>query len=192
MKEVIDKIALPSGRIVEYIIRRSKKARRERLTMYEDGQLVAVIPWSRSFSSGSSLITEKISWIERNVKQFEKTPRISLPKVSKQDLPEYLKKARLIVEERVSFFNQYYGYRFNKIFVKNHSAQWGSCSSNKNLNFNYKLMFLPDKLIDYIVVHEICHLKQLNHSKKFWDLIEETIPDFKERESLLSLYIVRH
>lgn len=182
---------MPSGRTVEYMIRKSRKARRESLTMYEDGQLVAVIPWYRSYSVARVLVSEKTKWIERNVRQIDSSPRISLPKISKQVLPVYMKTARDLVEQRILYFNQYYKYHYNTIRIKNQSAQWGSCSSKRNLNFNFKLMFLPTELLDYVVVHELCHLKQLNHSKKFWDLVELTIPDYREREKKLGLYIVR-
>ena len=68
---------------------------------------------------------------------------------------------------------------FNKIFIKNQKTRWGSCSSAKNLNFNYKILFLPYDLAEYLVVHELCHLEHMNHSKDYWNLVEYVLPNYK-------------
>lgn len=88
--------------------------------------------------------------------------------------------ARELIEGRLEYFNKQYGFGYNKIFIRNQKTRWGSCSSRKNLNFNYKLLFLPARLRDYVIVHEICHLKELNHSHKFWYLVERAFPDYKD------------
>lgn len=89
--------------------------------------------------------------------------------------------ARAIIHERLDHFNRHYQYSWNRVAIRNTRRSWGSCSSLKNLNFSYKLLFLPDDLLDYIIVHELCHLKELNHGPAFWALVAETIPDYKER-----------
>jgi len=86
--------------------------------------------------------------------------------------------ARRFVENRVKFFNQFYNFRINRIAIKNTSTRWGSCSSKRNLNFNYKIIYLRQELADYLIVHELCHLGQLNHSKRFWELVKQTIPNY--------------
>ena len=86
--------------------------------------------------------------------------------------------ARRFVENRISYFNKFYNFRINRIAIKNTSARWGSCSSKGNLNFNYKIIYLRPELADYLIVHELCHLGQLNHSKKFWALVKQTIPNY--------------
>ena len=68
----------------------------------------------------------------------------------------------------------------NKINIKNQKTRWGSCTKSKNLNLNYKIIFLPKKHQDYIIVHEMCHLKEFNHSHKFWSLVSKTLPDYLE------------
>ena len=88
--------------------------------------------------------------------------------------------ARRLVHARLEYFNQFYHFEYKKVFIKNAKTKWGSCSSNKNLNFNYKIVHLPPELQDYIVVHELCHLGQLNHSKAFWDLVGEMVPEHRE------------
>lgn len=87
--------------------------------------------------------------------------------------------------KRVEMWSTKLGYSYNNISVKDVSSHWGSCSSNKNLNFNYKLAFLPEELIDYVIVHELCHLVEMNHSPRFWQLVETWIPDYKKRRKML-------
>ncbi|MBI1866469.1 MAG: M48 family metallopeptidase [Candidatus Staskawiczbacteria bacterium] len=89
-------------------------------------------------------------------------------------------KAREIAESRIEYFNCFYKFYFNKIRIKKQKSRWGSCSEKGNLNFNYKIIFLPQKFSDYVFVHELCHIKEFNHSKKFWELVKKTIPDYKE------------
>ena len=97
--------------------------------------------------------------------------------------------ARHLVHKRVSHFLQYYnskhGISVGKIAIRNQRSRWGSCSKKGNLNFNYKLVFLTPAQQDYIIVHEICHIKEFNHAKAFWDLVAETIPDWKKMRSEL-------
>src|SRR3989344_4944712 len=88
--------------------------------------------------------------------------------------------ARALILGKVNHFSGLYGCTLNKIFIKNQRTCWGSCSKKGNLNFNYKILFLPEKAQDYIIVHEVCHLKEFNHSKRFWDLVAKTIPDYLE------------
>jgi predicted metal-dependent hydrolase len=88
--------------------------------------------------------------------------------------------ARVLIHERLAYWNQFYNYEFKRVAIRNQRRCWGSCTSLKNLNFSYKLIFLPPHLLDYIVVHELCHLAELNHGHGFWALVEEQLPDYKE------------
>jgi predicted metal-dependent hydrolase len=88
--------------------------------------------------------------------------------------------ARVLVKRQLEFFNELYKFQYKRISIKNQRARWGSCSKTGNLNFHYKIVLLPANLSNYIIVHELCHLKQFDHSKNFWDLVSKTIPDYKE------------
>lgn len=101
---------------------------------------------------------------------------------------EYLKYkeiARTLVHERLEYFNQFYHFSYNKVFIKNTKTKWGSCSSKRNLNFSYKIALLKPELRDYLIVHELCHLGEMNHGKAFWDLVAQQIPDYKKCHSML-------
>ena len=88
--------------------------------------------------------------------------------------------ARRFVDNRINYFNGFYGFKINRIAIKNAKTRWGSCSSKGNLNFNYKIIYLKSALADYLLVHELCHLGELNHSKRFWLLVSKTIPNYIE------------
>lgn len=98
---------------------------------------------------------------------------------------------RQLVHAKLKHWNQYYGFNYNQVRIKLVSTRWGSCSSKKNLNFNYQILFLPEHLQDYIIVHELCHLKELNHSARFWSLVEQTIPNYRQCVSELKTLHVR-
>ena len=97
---------------------------------------------------------------------------------NKEDYLKYKKEVYSLILKRLDYFNRIYNYKYNKIRIKNQKTRWGSCSSKKNLNFNYKILFLKDYMQDYIIVHELCHLKEMNHSKRFWNLVNKTIPNY--------------
>lgn len=86
--------------------------------------------------------------------------------------------ARKFVLHKVNYFNSFYGFKINRIAIKNTKTRWGSCSSKGNLNFNYKIIFLKPEMADYLIVHELCHLGEFNHSKRFWHLVSKTIPNY--------------
>lgn len=89
--------------------------------------------------------------------------------------------ARTVVSDKLVQWNALYGFSYNRVAIRNTRRNWGSCTSLRNLNFNYKVLFLPEHLQDYIIVHELCHLCELNHGVSFWELVAQTIPDYKAR-----------
>jgi predicted metal-dependent hydrolase len=109
----------------------------------------------------------------------------------KKKIEELRAIARARVEERLVHFNAFYNFSYNDVRIKNVKTRWGSCSTKGNLNFNYKIALLPPHLVDYIIVHELCHLEQMNHSVKFWSLVAKTIPDYRVRRAELRHQAVR-
>ncbi|MBU1255714.1 M48 family metallopeptidase [Patescibacteria group bacterium] len=93
---------------------------------------------------------------------------------------KYKEKSRRFIYERIDYYNQFYNFKINRISVRNQRTRWGSCSGKGNLNFNYRILLLPQYLADYIIVHELCHLKEMNHSFKFWNLVVQVFPNYLE------------
>jgi hypothetical protein len=87
--------------------------------------------------------------------------------------------AREIICARVAYWNEQYQFTYKRIAIKNQRRCWGSCSEHGNLNFNYKIIFLPEELMDYVIVHELCHIAELNHSKVFWSHVAKAVPDYR-------------
>lgn len=96
---------------------------------------------------------------------------------------EYLfhrESARAYVRLLLYRANARYGFSYNRVSIKDQRTRWGSCSEKGNLNFHYRILALPPHLAEYVVAHELCHLAELNHSPRFWDLLAQTIPHYKE------------
>ena len=92
----------------------------------------------------------------------------------------YKEYARAVVHVKLAYWNQLYGFRWRRVAIRNQRTCWGSCSSAKNLNFNYKIAFLPARLQDYLIVHELCHLREFNHSPAFWELVARALPHWPQ------------
>ncbi len=99
--------------------------------------------------------------------------------------PVIIARAKQFILQRLSYYNQFYGFKYNQVSVKNQRSRWGSCSRLGNLNFNYRLWELPTELADYVVVHELCHLQEMNHGPSFWNLVAQTVPDYFDRRRAL-------
>ena len=151
-----------------------------RIAVYCDGNVVVTVPRNFPDSLLNKFITEKKNWIMEKVSNFLKSSVRPLRKSVRGEFKKYKAEVRVLVEERIKYFNQFYGFKYNKINIKNQKTRWGSCSRKGNLNFNYKIIFLDPELRDYIIVHELCHLKEFNHSKNFWSLVAQVLPDYKK------------
>jgi len=97
----------------------------------------------------------------------------------------YRKKAEEVIRDRLEHFNEYYGYHYNRVTMRDQKSRWGSCSRLGNLNFNWRLIMAPIEIIDYVVIHELCHIKEMNHSPRYWALVAQTLPEHKKARKWL-------
>lgn len=161
-----------------YTLKHTARAKRLRITIYRDASVVVTAPKRASTELIERFITEKSSWIQEKREQFLRNP-IQIQKL-KGNYTRDKEIARKIVEAKVAQYNKIYNFPVKKIVIRNQKTRWGSCSRKGNLNFNYKIALIPERLAEYIVVHELCHLGEFNHSKRFWNLVAQTIPEYKE------------
>lgn len=119
--------------------------------------------------------------VNRIVRRRVVRRKVYAPKGKRSEYLKYKEVARELVRNRLEYWNQFYNFKFGRVAIRNTKTRWGSCSKRGNLNFSYKLALLPAHLSDYVIVHELCHLGEFNHSQKFWNLVEEAIPDYKEK-----------
>ncbi len=124
-------------------------------------------------------LESKRKWIETHTQRLSKINPILRTTHTKKEIKVFSENADKLVHTKLEYFNQHYNLEYKKISIKNQKTKWGSCSSSKNLSFNYKIILLPPLLQDYLVVHELCHLKEMNHGTRFWNLVEEKIPNAK-------------
>ena len=117
----------------------------------------------------------------------EDTPFRDISVVAKGVIEKlYKKSAKDHFEKRLEEINKaHYKFRYNKVRVKNQTTRYGSCSSKGNLNFNWKVIMARPEVIDYLLAHELSHLKEMNHSAKFWSLVERACPDYKKHRKWL-------
>ncbi len=162
----------------------------------ESGQVSIRMPLYGSSSVARRLAEEKKDWIlekvflqkqrlqirqaqdEEREQKFTKEQRDALEK-------RYRKAAKEYFPKRADYYAQVLGVHYERIRIAEQKTRWGSCSSKGTLSFNWKLMLAPPKVLDYVVVHELCHLKEMNHSRAFWSLVEQVMPDYKEYRTWL-------
>ncbi|MFH1423544.1 MAG: SprT family zinc-dependent metalloprotease [Candidatus Nealsonbacteria bacterium] len=180
-------IILQNKRIT-YALRKSKRARRMRLAVYCDGSVIVTTPFNLQENIAERFIEEKMGWLLSKIDHFKHFKYKHIRRQGRQDYLKYKERAVSLVEERVSYFNKIYDFKYNKINIKNQKTRWGSCSKKGNLNFNYKIALLPQYLADYIIAHELCHLIEFSHSRKFWNFVRKLVPNYPEIRRELKSY----
>lgn len=171
------------GHVIPYTLRVNRRSRSIRLTIHYDGRFVATHPYSVSEKDVVSFIVERSSWILKHINAGAQ--RGFSTRSTAHSFSKFKGEAQKYIRKRVKYFNQIYNFNFNRVYVKNHKAQWGSCTRKRNLNFNFRILFLPARLSDYIIVHELCHLGEFSHSKRFWKLVATVLPHYKHLEKEL-------
>lgn len=163
-------------------IKSSLNSRRICVSVHADGKVVLTLPKGVSKERGEAFVESKRAWIEKQLERVRKYEEKNRGKVKlKSSVAEYEKhkeRAREFIHARLEYWNSFYNFKYKDVRIKNTKSRWGSCSKKGNLNFNYKLALIPERLADYVIVHELCHLKEMNHGPKFWKLVGQAMPDF--------------
>ncbi len=168
-----------NGQKVVYTLRVHKRARGIRLSVASGGVFTVSASPSTLTSAIEKFIRQKSDWVLDKIRYFSQFPlrrAQGKPIGGKRHFAEHKDRALALTRERLAHFNQHYGFKWNSVTIRNQRSRWGSCSRKGNLSFNYKIALLPPHLADYIIVHELCHLGELNHSRAFWSLVARTLP----------------
>ncbi len=160
-----------------YRLKRSARARALRIDVHPGGDVVITAPDFLGASAIESFVARHKQWIARKVRESRSR---SLIRVKRRDIAALKEKARAFAESRAAHFATIYGVSFKRITIRAQKTRWGSCSRLGSLSFNYKIAALPERLADYVIAHEICHLRHFDHSHAFWGLVAETFPDYRD------------
>ena len=168
-----------SSQISYQIIRSSRKTMS--LEIKADGSVVVRAPLRLSEAKIQKFVEEKQEWILKNLEKIQKrdAQKENVQKLSALERQHLQNKACVVIPRRVAYYAEKLGVSYGKITLRQQKTRWGSCSSEKNLNFNWKLILAPPEVLDYVVVHELCHLKEMNHSKAFWDEVGKVMPEYE-------------
>ena len=154
------------------------------LEVKENGTVVLRAPFRCSRKIIDAFVSEKAEWLESAI---ERQKRINENKVRLDDkqIAELKKSAKVLLPERVSYYSKLMGVEPTGIKITSAQKRFGSCSTKNSICFSYILMLYPQEAIDYVVVHELAHIRFHNHGKEFYNLVKSILPDYKNREKLL-------
>lgn len=166
--------------------RESQRSRRLRLTV-AGGEITLTVPRGTRERVVQKFLQEKQVWIEDKQQKLASTAQKhpDIATTNKEHYHRYQKAALELAQQKVIEWNQELQLDFNAVRVRRMKTRWGSCTAKRNLHFNYKILFLPEDVQDYLVVHELCHLKHPNHSVEFWGLVADVLPDYKNHHQQL-------
>ncbi len=157
--------------------------RRKIKNMYiyiKDGKVTVKAPVKLSNQEIQNFVNKKAKWIYEKVKEEQ-----DHPKKEEKIKPEDIERLQKIVKTSIEKYKVLLQEFPKKVRIKDIKYAWGSCSSNRNITINQNLAKKEEKIIEYVVLHEMCHLKYMNHSKKFWDLVEKCMPDYQKYRTIL-------
>lgn len=153
-----------------------------------DGKVKVRAPKQMSHSAIENFLTEKESWVLKHLQKKSDTAAngvMNHQPLSDADRRRYREIARDIFTQKVAYYAQIMNVTYGRISIREQKTRWGSCSSEGNLNFNWRLIFAPEEVLDYIVVHELAHRLEMNHSSAFYDVVRNVLPDYKKQQKWL-------
>ena len=154
-----------------------------------DGTVIARAPLRMPKDRILCFLSEKASWIrmqQGKMQEREKMRQQACIHLDAAQEKELRERAKSVLAQRTAYFARQIGVTYGRITVRDQKTRWGSCSQTGNLNFNFRLILAPSEVLDYVVVHELCHRRQMNHSAQFWQEVAQVLPDYRERKAWLT------
>lgn len=156
------------------------------LQVKEDGRVVVRAPLSMAARRIEFFVIDHWDWVEKQRQRLSRQ-RENARRITEEERQEGIRKAKEIIPRRAACFAARMGVSYGRITIREQKTRWGSCSQKGNLNFNWKLVLMPPEILDYVVVHELAHRKEMNHSPRFWAVVEKELPDYRKRREELKI-----
>ncbi len=170
----------------EYTLIRSKR-KTISLSLDGEGNVIVRAPLRLPLYRIEEFVEKSRPWIDDRREKQKKTMQ-NRHVITEQERADGMERAKTYIPQRVSYYAQRMGVTYGRICIREQKTRWGSCSSKGNLNFNWKLILMPREILDYVVVHELAHRREMNHSASFWRIVEAELPDYRERRRALKEY----
>ena len=157
------------------------------LQITPEGQVLLRSPYGVSKEELQRFVDEKRDWLNKNLQKVQQRQQEAshAGSLSLEEIRALADRAKDVIPQRVAHFAPLVGVSYGRITIRNQRTRWGSCSGKGNLNFNCLLMLAPPEVLDYVVVHELCHRKEMNHSPRFWAEVARVLPDYQQRRRWL-------
>lgn len=150
-----------------------------------DGTVKVRAPRRCPDSTIDRFLQEKQSWILKYVNKAKQNPIVEKPPLPPSERSRYIRIARDIFTRKTAYYASIMHVTYGRISIREQKTRWGSCSSEGNLNYNWRLIFAPEEVLNYIVVHELAHRREMNHSKAFYAVVESVLPEYKKAQKWL-------
>ena len=157
------------------------------LEITQQGQIKVRAPRYMSEAEIRTFVESKSSWLEKHLQKRQEDINFSQAEgeFTEQEIERLLKLAKQVIPEKVAYYARLMGVTYGRISIRKQKTRWGSCSREGNLNFNCLLMMAPPEVLDYVVVHELSHRLEMNHSVRFWAQVEKVLPDYSTQRKWL-------
>ncbi|MDL2302431.1 M48 family metallopeptidase [Lachnospiraceae bacterium OttesenSCG-928-D06] len=151
------------------------------LEVNKNAEVIVRAPYYATDKQIEEWVQEKSSWIEKSIEKAKKRKELigEQDLLTIEELNKLAEQALSVIPKKVAYYAEKIGVSYSRITIRNQRSKWGSCSGKGNLNFNCLLMLAPSEVLDYVIVHELCHRKEMNHSPLFWKEVENVLPDYK-------------
>ncbi|MDO4417360.1 MAG: M48 family metallopeptidase [Eubacteriales bacterium] len=158
------------------------------LQVRHNGEILVRAPKHATLAEIDAFVSKNRAWLQKHLALVREENARTEPadRLTMEEIRRLADEAMRVIPDRVAHFAPLVGVRCGRITIRNQKTRWGSCSGKGNLNFNCLLMLAPPEVIDYVVVHELCHRKEMNHSPRFWAEVARIIPDYRKQEKWLS------
>lgn len=147
------------------------------------GEVIVKAPYGMTLKDIGDFVERKSSWIEKHVAR--RRPDMAVRKLSEEEIEELMNRALKVIPERVRFYAEKMGVTYGRITIRAQKTRWGSCSAKGNLSFNFLLMLVPDDVMDSVIVHELAHRKEMNHSAAFYEVVLKACPEYRRHDAWL-------